>query len=408
MVCGTRFDCPAKYSLIKPIGGAYGVVCSAQNNLLGRRVAIKKIIKAFEHLTDSKRTLREIKLLRHFHHENVLSIEDMLQPTSYEQFDDVYLVSELLDTDLHQIIGSPQQLTDDHCQYFLYQILRGLKYIHSAGVLHRDLKPSNLLLNGNCDLKICDFGLARVAQAGDASAAGFMTEYVATRWYRAPEIMLSWREYTKAIDMWSVGCIFAELLGRRPLFPGKDFLHQLSLITDVLGSPSNDDIAGISNDKARRFVRQLPAKPRIPFQTIYPNANPIALDLLQRFLMFNPDNRISVEEALAHPYLAPLHDPADEPTCHSTFNFDFENRPLTKEIIKELTFQEMLAFHPPVAGDEHALFLHSQLQILQQQQVLRAQQLILYEQAVIPPEGGGELPFDAVLSDDMIAPYAQG
>ena len=114
---------------------------------------------------------------------------------------------------MHQIIGSPQALTDDHVQYFLYQILRGLKYIHSANVLHRDLKPSNILLNGNCDLKICDFGLARVAKANQTDN-GFMTEYVATRWYRAPEIMLSWKEYTKAIDVWSVGCIFAELLGR--------------------------------------------------------------------------------------------------------------------------------------------------------------------------------------------------
>ena len=134
-----------------------------------------------------------------------------LQPSSYK---DVYLVYELMDTDLHQIISSPQPLTDDHCQYFLYQILRALKYIHSAHVLHRDLKPSNLLLNGNCDLKVCDFGLARVAHP-EENHAGFMTEYVATRWYRAPEIMLSWKEYTKSIDVWSVGCIFAELLGRK-------------------------------------------------------------------------------------------------------------------------------------------------------------------------------------------------
>lgn len=379
LVCGTRFDCPAKYSLIKPIGkGAYGVVCSANNNETGKKAAIKKIIKAFEHLTDSKRTLREIKLLRHFHHENIISIEDILQPTSYEAFEDVYIVSELMDTDLHQIIGSPQPLTDDHCQYFLYQILRGLKYIHSADVLHRDLKPSNLLLNGNCDLKICDFGLARFNQPGESSTANFMTEYVATRWYRAPEIMLSWREYTKAIDMWSVGCIFAELLGRRPLFPGRDFLHQLSLITDVLGSPSNEDIAGISNEKAKRYARSIPHKPRIPVNTIYQNANPVALDLLQRMLVFNPEHRLTVDQALAHPYLAPLHDPSDEPTCHAPFNFEFENRTLTKEIIKELTFQEMLAFHPPI--DEHSQFLHNQLHTLQQQQLLDQQNQLIQQQ----------------------------
>jgi serine/threonine protein kinase len=113
-------------------------------------------------------------------------------------------------------------------QYFLYQILRGLKYIHSANVLHRDLKPSNLLLNANCDLKIADFGLARITSETD-----FMTEYVVTRWYRAPELLLNSPDYTAAIDMWSVGCIFMELMNRKPLFPGKDHVHQLRLLTEV-------------------------------------------------------------------------------------------------------------------------------------------------------------------------------
>lgn len=134
---------------------------------------------------------------------------------SYEDFEDVYIVSELMDTDLHQIISSGQNLSDDHCQYFMYQILRGLKYIHSAQVLHRDLKPSNILVNENCDLKICDFGLARITDIE-------MTGYVSTRYYRAPEIMLTWQHYDKAVDIWSVGCIFAEMLIGQPLFPGKD------------------------------------------------------------------------------------------------------------------------------------------------------------------------------------------
>lgn len=113
-------------------------------------------------------------------------------------------------------------------QYFLYQLLRGLKYIHSANVLHRDLKPSNLLLNANCDLKICDFGLARVTSETD-----FMTEYVVTRWYRAPELLLNSSDYTAAIDVWSVGCIFMELMDRKPLFPGRDHVHQLRLLMEV-------------------------------------------------------------------------------------------------------------------------------------------------------------------------------
>jgi serine/threonine protein kinase len=276
--------------------------------------------------------------------------QDILRPASLEKFEDVYIVSELMDTDLHQIISSPQPLTDDHCQYFLYQILRALKYIHSAHVLHRDLKPSNLLLNGNCDLKVCDFGLARVAHP-EENHAGFMTEYVATRWYRAPEIMLSWKEYTKAIDVWSVGCIFAELLGRRPLFPGKDYIHQLNLITDVIGTPSEEDIDSIESEKARRYIGSLPFKPPIPPERIFPNASPEAIDLLQRMLAFHPGKRITVEDALAHPYLASLHDPSDEPLAHAEFSFDFERMPLTKQVLRDLLSNEMLCFHPELRGD---------------------------------------------------------
>lgn len=179
---------------------------------------------------------------------------------------------------------SLQAISNDHICYFLYQILRGLKYIHSANVLHRDLKPSNLLLNTTCDLKICDFGLARVADP-EHNHAGFLTEYVATRWYRAPEIMLNSKVlfgspnanicpnyvqgliatltilltqgYTKSIDIWSVGCILAEMLSRRAIFPGKHYLDQLNHILGVLGSPSPEDLECIINEKVlntRAFI----------------------------------------------------------------------------------------------------------------------------------------------------------
>ena len=124
-------------------------------------------------------------------------------------------------------------MSSRRAQYFLYQILRGLKYIHSANVIHRDLKPSNLLLSANCDLKICDFGLARPSSESD-----MMTEYVVTRWYRAPELLLNSTDYSAAIDVWSVGCIFMELINRQPLFPGRDHMHQMRLITEVPPSDS--------------------------------------------------------------------------------------------------------------------------------------------------------------------------
>jgi len=344
VVHGVQFHVDKRYTLLKSIGqGAYGVVCSAKDNLTGEKVAIKKISKAFEHLKDTKRTLREIKLLRHFHHENIISVKDILKPSSIEHFDDVYLVSELMDTDLHQIISSPQPLSDDHSQYFLYQILRGLKHMHSAHVLHRDLKPSNLLLNSDCLLKICDFGLARIEEQNHA---GFMTEYVATRWYRAPEVILSWKQYTKAIDVWSVGCIFAELLGRKPLFQGKDYIHQIARTVDIIGSPTETDITNIGSEQARQYIRGLGFRPKIPYSKLFPKATPVALDLLERMLTFDPAKRITVDEALEHPYLANLHDPAEEPVATTPFNFDFEQREFTRDEYKQLIYNECLAFRP--------------------------------------------------------------
>ena len=257
----------------------------------------------------------------------IICIKDILPPTSLDTFEDVYIISDLMETDLHRIIYSRQELSDDHIQYFVYQILRALLYLHSANVLHRDLKPSNLLLNSNCDLKVCDFGLARGLDVDNME----LTEYVVTRWYRAPEIMLSCQEYTKAIDVWSVGCIFAELLGRKPLFPGDDYIHQLQIISDVLGTPADEDLEFVTSDKARRFMKSQAFKQKVPFSKLYPvapegSANPLALDLLEKMLQFNPSKRIDVKAAMQHPYLESLHNPDDEPECKEEFDFSFEGR----------------------------------------------------------------------------------
>uniref|UniRef100_A0A7C9F755 Mitogen-activated protein kinase n=1 Tax=Opuntia streptacantha TaxID=393608 RepID=A0A7C9F755_OPUST len=345
---GNLFEVSRKYvPPIRPVGrGAYGIVCAAVNSETGEEVAIKKVSKAFDNRIDAKRTLREIKLLQHMNHDNVLALRDVIRPPQKENFTDVYIVYELMDTDLHQIIRSNQPLTDDHCRYFLYQILRGLKYIHSANVLHRDLKPSNLLLNANCDLKIGDFGLARTT-----SEADFMTEYVVTRWYRAPELLLNCSEYTAAIDIWSVGCILGEIMTREPLFPGKDYVHQLRLITELIGSPDESSLAFLRSDNARRYVRQFPQCSKQQFSARFPNASPLALDLLERMLVFDPNRRITVNEALCHPYLAPLHDINEEPICPYPFSFDFEQPSFTEQDIKELIWRESVRYNPdpPVA-----------------------------------------------------------
>ncbi|XP_031272770.1 mitogen-activated protein kinase homolog MMK1 [Pistacia vera] len=341
-IFGNMFVVTAKYKPpIMPIGkGAYGIVCSALNSETNEHVAIKKIANAFDNKIDAKRTLREIKLLRHMDHENVVAIRDIVPPPERESFNDVYIAYELMDTDLHQIIRSNQALSEEHCQYFLYQILRGLKYIHSANVLHRDLKPSNLLLNANCDLKICDFGLARVTSETD-----FMTEYVVTRWYRAPELLLNSSDYTAAIDVWSVGCIFMELMDRKPLFPGRDHVHQLRLLMELIGTPSEADIEFL-NENAKRYIRQLPPHNRQSFTEKFASVHPLAIDLVEKMLTFDPRQRITVEDALAHPYLASLHDISDEPVCMSPFSFDFEQHALSEGQMKELIYQEALAFNP--------------------------------------------------------------
>lgn len=247
-----RFYIDQRYKNLKPIGdGSYGFVASGVDTVTGHKVAIKKIKDTFCDVVDAKRILRELKLLRHLNsHENIISIFDIMSvPPNTPQFDDIYIVTNLMESDLERIIRSKQQLTDQHLQYFLYQILRGLKYVHSANVLHRDLKPSNLLVNANCDLALCDFGLARGFDGqGELKhlhilvcelyiGKDVLTEYVVTRWYRAPELLCECASYGKPVDIWSVGCIFAELIVHDAFFRGENPQHQLEVIVSKLGCP---------------------------------------------------------------------------------------------------------------------------------------------------------------------------
>ena len=228
-------------------------------------VAIKKVTNVFSKTLLCKRSLRELKLLRHFRgHKNITCLYDMdivFYPDG--SFNGLYLYEELMECDMHQIIKSKQPLTDAHYQNFIYQVLCGLKYIHSADVLHRDLKPGNLLVNADCQLKICDFGLARGFSENPVENNQFLTEYVATRWYRAPEIMLSYQGYTKAIDVWSTGCILAEFLGGKPIFKGKDYVDQLNQILRVLGTPSDETLKRIGSKNVQAYIHQLGFIPKV-------------------------------------------------------------------------------------------------------------------------------------------------
>ncbi|GAB1316731.1 MAPK protein hog1 [Madurella fahalii] len=338
-IFGTTFEITSRYSDLQPVGmGAFGLVCSAKDQLTNQNVAIKKIMKPFSTPVLAKRTYRELKLLKHLKHENVISLSDIF----ISPLEDIYFVTELLGTDLHRLLTS-RPLEKQFIQYFLYQIMRGLKYVHSAGVVHRDLKPSNILVNENCDLKICDFGLARVQDPQ-------MTGYVSTRYYRAPEIMLTWQKYDVEVDIWSAGCIFAEMLEGKPLFPGKDHVNQFSIITELLGTPPDDVINTIASENTLRFVKSLPKRERQPLKNKFRNADAQAIDLLERMLVFDPKKRITATEALAHEYLAPYHDPTDEPVAEEKFDWSFNDADLPVDSWKIMMYTEILDYHNAEAG----------------------------------------------------------
>lgn len=313
----TVWEVPARYEHLTPLGaGAFGQVCSADDKERGcQPVAVKKLSRPFQTAVHGKRTFRELQLLQHMEHENVISLLDCFSPdTSTSGFVDLYLVTPLTGFDLSTVIKS-QTLSAEHIQFLTYQILRGLKYIHSAGIVHRDLKPSNIAVDQDCTVKIIDFGLARHTDQE-------MTGYVATRWYRAPEIILNWMHYNQTVDVWSVGCIMAEMISQRPLFPGNDHIDQLSRILKVVGSPSDDVMAKIS-DTARKFLQQMTHYKRKAFSELFPAEDNTTTDFLERMMVLDTDKRMTVDQALQHPYLEQYHDPDDEPIA-KRFDCTFE------------------------------------------------------------------------------------
>jgi mitogen-activated protein kinase 15 len=187
--------------------------------------------------------------------------------------------------------------------------------MHSANLLHRDLKPSNLLLNSECHVKVADFGLARSLDVKDPDTIPLLTDYVATRWYRAPEILLGSNKYTKGVDMWSMGCILAELLLGKPVFPGTSTLNQLDRVMELIGRPTAEDIEAVDCTLASTMLDSLPPTKAKRLRDVFPTASDDALDLLRNLLQFNPHKRLTAEQALKHPYVAQFHNPDDEPVC---------------------------------------------------------------------------------------------
>ncbi|XP_023671037.2 mitogen-activated protein kinase 12 isoform X1 [Paramormyrops kingsleyae] len=337
----TEWEVPERYRELRQVGtGAYGTVCSALDRRTGVQVAIKKLHRPFQSELFAKRAYRELRLLKHMKHDNVIGLLDVFTPEiSMDRFQDFYLVMPFMGTDLGKLMKL-QKLSEERVQFLVYQILKGLKYIHSAGVIHRDLKPGNLAVNQDCELKILDFGLARQADSE-------MTGYVVTRWYRAPEVILSWMHYTQTVDIWSVGCIMAEMLLGKPLFKGHDHLDQLTEIMKVTGTPTQEFIMKLQSQDAKNYIKRLPKVQKKDLKDVFANINPDAMTLLERMLVLDPENRVSAAEALTMPFFAEFREPEEE-TEAQPYDHSQDNAELTLEQWKRHTFTEILSFQPAV------------------------------------------------------------
>lgn len=346
---------PARYKIIDLIGiGSYGEVYRGYDYKLNRNIAIKNLyLKRMNIL----QVLREILILKHTKHNNIIELYDVAY---IPEQDILLLIMTYMQTDLMRIINSPESLnslSDMHMQRIIFQILRALKYLHSANIIHRDLKPSNILINENCEIKICDFGMSRLILNNNST---HLTEYVVTRFYRAPELLLGAKTYNEKVDIWSVGCTFAELLGQKHLFEAKDHMKQIDKIITLLGTPSEDDKWWVTLPEAKSYLnkKELLHLQPIPLETVITyNKNPLALDLLKQMLIFDPNKRITIDAAINHAYLKELTHDIDNPIYEGTINMNFEKDETilnnTNEIYKLLinvinTFETGIIFKKPL------------------------------------------------------------
>eukprot|EP00326_Haptolina_ericina_P022142 CAMPEP_0181185106 /NCGR_PEP_ID=MMETSP1096-20121128/9327_1 /TAXON_ID=156174 ORGANISM="Chrysochromulina ericina, Strain CCMP281" /NCGR_SAMPLE_ID=MMETSP1096 /ASSEMBLY_ACC=CAM_ASM_000453 /LENGTH=346 /DNA_ID=CAMNT_0023273921 /DNA_START=1 /DNA_END=1041 /DNA_ORIENTATION=+ len=292
-----------KYDIGRVLGkGAYGIVWHSVDKKTKQVVAVKKIFDAFQNPTDAQRTFREVVFLKQLsHHDNVVTLFDVFRADNDK---DIYLVFEYLETDLHAVIRAGI-LTEVHQKFIMYQCCNALSYMHSANLIHRDLKPANILMNAECLVKIADFGLARSLEGGQTNV---LTDYIATRWYRAPEILLGSTKYGKAVDMWSLGIIFGEILGGKPIFAGTSTLSQLEKICSVVGMPTDEEVEATQSQFARTMVDNLKVdgKPK-GWRHMYPDAKEAEIDMLKQLLLFHPDKRLTAPEGMQHEYCSVFH-----------------------------------------------------------------------------------------------------
>nr|XP_005896974.1 PREDICTED: mitogen-activated protein kinase 4 [Bos mutus] len=320
------YDLGGRFIDFQPLGfGVNGLVLSAVDSRARRKVAVKKI--TLSDARSRKHALREIKIIQRLDHDNIVKVYEVLGPQGTDlqgelfKFSVAYIVQEYMETDLARLLEQGT-LTEEHAKLFMYQLLRGLKYIHSANVLHRDLKPANIFISTeDLVLKIGDFGLARIVDQ-HYSHKGYLSEGLVTKWYRSPRLLLSPNNYTKAIDMWAAGCILAEMLTGRMLFAGAHELEQMQLILEtvpVIREEDKDELLKVMPS----FVSSTWEVKR-PLRKLLPEVNSEAIDFLEKILTFNPMDRLTAEMGLQHPYMSPYSCPEDEPTSQHPFRIEDE------------------------------------------------------------------------------------
>uniref|UniRef100_A0A3Q1CFV3 mitogen-activated protein kinase n=1 Tax=Amphiprion ocellaris TaxID=80972 RepID=A0A3Q1CFV3_AMPOC len=331
----TTWDVPERYTTLRSIGsGAYGTVCSAIDQKTKEKVAIKKLYRPFQSLIHAKRAYRELRLLRHIQHENVICLLDVFTPDStLEKFQTFYMVMPFVAQDLGHIMKK-RRLTDRIITYLFYQLLRGLKKPH----VFQDLKPGNLAVSENCELKILDFGLARQTESE-------MTGYVVTRWYRAPEVIFNWMHYSQTVDVWSAACILAEMITGQVLFPGHDSIDQLKKILRLTGTPDSSLVQKMQSKDAQSYVQGLPPQKKKIFREVFQSMDDNAVDLLEGMLLLDPEMRLTATQGLSHPFLAEYHDPECEPDS-DPYDDSFETLELAVGEWKSLIHMEIMTFDP--------------------------------------------------------------
>ncbi|CDW77289.1 protein kinase [Stylonychia lemnae] len=284
-----------RYKIIKTVGdGTFGSVAKAINRATNETVAIKKMKKKF-YSWDEAMALREIKSLRKLNHPGIVKLKEVIRVN-----DDLYFVFEYMDNNIYELMKNrTSNLPEEKIKSIMYQVISALAFCHKQGFFHRDMKPENLLMNsvnGQEQVKLADFGLAREIRSRPP-----YTDYVSTRWYRAPELLLRSTNYNSPVDIFACGAIMAELYLLRPIWPGNSEMDQLYKICAVLGSPSQGEWPD-GYKLATQINFSFPKFAQTSLSSLIPNANPDAIDLMQKIFQFDPQKRPTAQQCLQHPF----------------------------------------------------------------------------------------------------------